>query len=160
MAQPIEALALMKAAKEQGLSVAVETCGLFASEYCAPLAESADLLLFDVKDTDAARHKAYTGQSNEKILANLRALDALGVPTVLRCILVAGVNTSRAHYRAVADLFGSLRNCRGVELLPYHPYGLGKLQALTGQKAKEPHWIPSAQMLAEAREVLKGCLLA
>ena len=62
---------LVKACKEQGLSTAVETCGYADPEIIRAALPYVDLFLWDIKDTDSARHKRYTGVSNGKILKNL-----------------------------------------------------------------------------------------
>ena len=103
MAHPHGAIALLTACKEAGLGTAVETCGYFDEHLIPSLIPVVDLFLWDVKDTDDDRHKAYTGVSNRRILENLRRVDALGGRTRLRCILVNGVNTDEAHYAALAE---------------------------------------------------------
>jgi UDP-N-acetylglucosamine:LPS N-acetylglucosamine transferase len=61
---------------------------------------------------------------------NLRALDALGKETVMRCILIPEINLNQDHAKALADIFESLNHCRHIELLAYHPYGLSKSEQL------------------------------
>ncbi len=154
MAHPAGVLSLLEATRAAGMTTAVETCGQFESAYLPRLVAAADLLLWDVKDTDAGRHKAYTGVSNERILANLREADRLGGHTRLRCILVAGVNTDEAHYRALAELAGSLRHCEGVELLPYHAYAGSKMLSLGLADNGRRDWIPTEDILETAKQVL------
>lgn len=117
---------LLKEAKERGIGTAVETCGYAEGRALLETAEYTDLFLWDVKDTDSIRHHDYTGASNELILRNLLAADRAGVATILRCILVEGVNMDPAHYDRIAELFKGLRHCLGVQLLPYHTYGVLK----------------------------------
>ena len=117
---------LLSRTREAGVSTAVETCGAFAPSMVPQLAACTDLFLYDLKDTDAARLKENTGASLGAVLENLRALDALGAKTVLRCVLIPEVNLNDAHANKVAEVFASLKNCEYVELLPYHPYGLSK----------------------------------
>jgi pyruvate formate lyase activating enzyme len=62
---------LLRRLKENGISTAVDTCGLCAPgalEKCLPFS---DLVLFDVKEIDPARHKEWTGVDNRRILNNL-----------------------------------------------------------------------------------------
>ena len=123
-------LALLQAAKAENIHTCLETCGYFPESLVEPLSKCVDLFLFDVKDTDKARHKENTGVENDRILANLRALDALGAETVLRCILIPEVNLNEAHAQALVALYQGLAHCRHIELLAYHPYGLSKSQQL------------------------------
>ncbi len=157
MAHPDETLALLDAARKAGFSTAVETCGHFDPAYLPYLADAADLLLWDVKDTDAHRHKQYTGVSNEQILANLREIDRLGGHTRLRCILVAGVNTYDEHYAALSRLALSLQHCEGVEFLPYHAYSGSKMLPLGMPDNGIVDWIPTPETVEYAKCFLREC---
>lgn len=155
LAQRESAVCLLKEAKERGIGTAVETCGCAEERDLLETAEYTDLFLWDVKDTDPIRHRDYTGASNETILRNLLAADRAGAATILRCILVEGVNTDPAHYDRIADLFKELRHCRGVQLLPYHTYGSSKSLQLGLADPAHPEWIPKAEKLREAQDRLK-----
>lgn len=123
-------LALLDAVKAEGIHTCLETCGYFPEELVPELAERVDLFLYDVKDTDDARHRENTGVGSDRILQNLRRLDDLGAETVMRCVLIPEVNLNEDHAGALAVLYGTLSHCRYVELLPYHPYGLSKSEQL------------------------------
>ena len=154
MLQGSACIELLRAAKEAGITTAIETCGFFDSKLIPELATVTDFFLWDFKDSDQARHRRYTGQSNRLITENLRLLDAFPVNLLLRCIMVEGVNMTDEHAAAIADLSASLNHCQGVELIPYHAYGVSK--AVQAGMSAEPHreWIPSAQrMQAFARRL-------
>lgn len=123
-------LALLAAVKAEGIHTCLETCGFFPESLVPELCKLVDLFLFDVKDTDPARHSENTQADLGRILHNLRKLDELGAQTVMRCLLIPDVNLNEAHAAALADLFESLSHCRHMELLAYHPYGLSKSQQL------------------------------
>jgi pyruvate formate lyase activating enzyme len=57
-----------------GIHVAVDTCGLVGPRVLSTMGRAADLMLFDLKLVDAEQHRHQTGQSNQRILANLREL--------------------------------------------------------------------------------------
>lgn len=149
-----ELLSLLRLCKEEGITTAVETCGYMAPSLLKQAVPLVDLFLWDVKDTDDARHKRYTGVSNRPILENLRLADSLGANTRLRCILVGGVNTSDTHYTAIAKLYKELKNCEGAELLPYHPYGGAKAEAAGMAYTPREDWIPSAETLLHGKNAL------
>jgi len=69
--QPDFAEALLRGLKEQGISTALDTCGLTSRQVLDRLLPSTDLVLFDLKLIDVALHRQFTGQSNERILENL-----------------------------------------------------------------------------------------
>ena len=147
---------LLRECKKRGLSTAVETCGMVPYETVAEAIPVTDLFLWDVKDTDAERHKKYTGASNRTILENLIRADGDGAKTRLRCILVNGVNTEDEHYRKVASLAASLSHCEGVEFLPYHAYAGTKATFLGLKDNGVKEWIPTDEQVAEAKDFLRN----
>lgn len=147
---------LLRECKKRGLSTAVETCGMVPYETVAEAIPVTDLFLWDVKDTNAERHKKYTGASNRTILENLTRADKDGAKTRLRCILVNGVNTEDEHYRKVADLAASLSHCEGVEFLPYHAYAGTKATFLGLKDNGVKEWIPTDEQVAEAKDFLRS----
>jgi pyruvate formate lyase activating enzyme len=69
--QPEFTEALLRGLKEQGISTALDTCGLTSKQVLARLLPYTDLVLFDLKLIDDAQHRQFTGQPNERILENL-----------------------------------------------------------------------------------------
>jgi len=63
-------LAVLKELRARGIQTALDTCGQMPEESLAALLPYADILLFDLKEIDSLKHKAFTGSGNEKILAN------------------------------------------------------------------------------------------
>ena len=145
---------LLRACRERGISTAVETCGYVSEDVLRTAVQYTDIFLWDVKDTDADRHKEYTGVSNEKIISNLRIADGLGAKTRLRCIVVNGVNTNEQHYQRLSQLAADLENCEGVELISYHAYGGSKAKLLGGEDNGTRDWIPDARELDRARKII------
>ena len=144
-------LPLLRAAKDAGITTAIETCGVFDSALLAELVPLTDLFLWDVKDTDPLRHRRNTGGALETVLHNLSAADALGANTRLRCILLSGVNLDDAHLAKLSELYHSLQHCEGIELLPYHTYGDSKNTQLGRASAAHPEWIPTEAQMEHAR---------
>ncbi len=151
-----EVLALFAKCRAEGIGTAVETCGYFDGALLPALVPLTGLFLWDFKDGDDERHKKNTGVSNARIRENLLFADSLGAETVLRCILVRGVNTEDRHYRAVAALFHELRHCLYAELIPYHAYGGAKMLPLGLPDNGNPAWIPAEEDMENARTRLTG----
>lgn len=151
MFQPQAALALLEGARERGMSTALETCGFFSRENCQRLARCVDHFLFDVKDTDPARHEKNTGAPLKPILENLQEIDRLGGETTLRCILLEGINRNEKHAEKLAELWKSLSSCVQIELLPYHSMGAGKWKRLGLDSRDDECFTPSGEQMEQFR---------
>jgi len=121
-------VALLSAARLEGVHRCIETSGFASWERFAPLLPLVDLFLFDFKETLPERHRELTGQSNEVILRNLHALHDAGARIQLQCPIVPGFNDREDHLAGIAALALSLPKLAGVQLLPYHPLGKSKLE--------------------------------
>jgi pyruvate formate lyase activating enzyme len=122
--------ALFDSLKKEGIHTCLDTCGFGKRSRFLALAERTDLFLWDIKHTDGDEHRRLTGAPLRPILENLRAVDAAGGRTRLRSVIVENVTDAEEHADAVAALATSLRNCEGVDLLPYHPFGIAKAENL------------------------------
>lgn len=118
---------ILRLSKEAGISTCVETSGFAPRDKFAKVAEYTDILLFDIKETDPAKHLDYTGVGNNLILDNLKYADSLDrVKIILRLPTVPGYNLRDDHFEAVARLAGGLKNVSEIHIEPYHPLGVGK----------------------------------
>jgi pyruvate formate lyase activating enzyme len=127
--------ALLKRCHEAGIHTALETCGFAEEAVWREVIAHCDLLLFDIKETDEARHMEFTGVGLERIHANLRLLDDMGCHTILRCPMIPGVNDREAHFDAIADIANGLKHVIEINLEPYHPMGIEKSRRIGGEAA-------------------------
>ena len=65
---------LFSTCRKAGVRTALDTCGLCAPEALARLMPLCDVILYDIKEVDSARHQRFTGQPNERILENFKQL--------------------------------------------------------------------------------------
>lgn len=121
---------LLHAAKGKGLHTCVETSGASSIGNYRRILSDVDLFLYDIKETDPAKHKEFTGSSNSVILANLREIDSLGAKTILRCAIIPGLNDRPDHFAGVAAIASKLSNALEINVMPYHPLGKSKSQRL------------------------------
>jgi len=116
---------LAQSCRKEGISVAIDTCGHVNWQDFEQILPNADLFLYDVKLTDPAAHKKYTGLDNKIILENLTKLNSAETRIWLRFPIIGGVNMDDAHIAALADICSKIRH-ESVHLLPYHPLADGK----------------------------------
>lgn len=65
------AAALLGRLREAGIHTALDTSGQCAQKTLEAFLPHADMVLYDIKEIDPDRHRAFTGVSNDTILANL-----------------------------------------------------------------------------------------
>lgn len=128
--QPTFALAVLQLAREEGLHTAMETCGYVPWANYEGLLPLLDLVLFDLKHIDLARHKAATGVDNCLILENARRIAQSDVPTIIRVPLIPGFNANVGDVADLARFVRGLESIREVHLLPYHSLARAKYAAL------------------------------
>ena len=114
------AAALLRAAKAAGLHTALDTSGFVSWRRLEGLLTCADLILCDLKHMDLERHIALTGVSNERILRNLRRLDAAGQEMWIRIPLISGQNDEEANYHGMGRFLSGLKHVERIEILRYH----------------------------------------
>lgn len=154
MAQFEFSLELLRLARKSGIGACIETSGFAAEERFRKIIPLVDLFFWDIKDSDDDRHRANTGISLAPIIQNLRTVDAEGGRTVMRCILISGVNLNHPHLDGIASIFGSLRHCLGIELMPYHSFGGSKYEKLGITRPDDAGRTPTADEMREARDYL------
>ncbi len=68
--------AFLRTLKQEGIHTAVDTCGCFPGQALDDFLPFTDLVLYDLKEIDPDRHRAFTGRSNAQILDNLQTIGA------------------------------------------------------------------------------------
>lgn len=119
--------ALLEAAHEAYLHTALETCGHAPWNNLETVLKHVDLLQFDLKHMDPARHQELTGQSNELIVSNLNRVLSVKAPqdVIIRIPVVPGCTDSMQHIRETARFVAGL-GFDQTELVPYHRLGVSK----------------------------------
>ena len=137
MAQP-EFVAALFSAAHAAPAGRIHTClDTSAATYCAaaaerfsPLLDECDLVLLDIKCSDAAEHQELCGLPASHALELGDELARRGVPTLIRHVVVPGITDSEEEVAAVGRIIGNWDNVVGLDLLPYHTMGRAKYQNL------------------------------
>ena len=153
MSQPEFTIALASAAKQEGISVAVETSGWGKTADFLRLVKVCDLFLFDCK-ASTGRHKELTGVSDTPLLKNLDAVCTAGGNVILRVPIVPGGNLEDAFLDKIAALAKKYAAIRYVQLMPYHKLGLSKTSPL-GQPTQQEFTVPDPALLQDVAKRIK-----
>jgi len=146
-------LGLLQTARAEQIHTCLDTAGYASFEILKSLIPYTDLFLFDIKETDDQRHRAYTGVSNRLILENLKRLDQAGSKLIIRCPIIPGLNDRPDHFAEIRSLALSLKHLQKIEVLPFHPYGsdiaeaVGRTYTLQDIKAPSPETISAWEAL-------------
>ena len=109
-------LIMLNRLRAAGVHTAVETSGYADPEVFRAVADTADLVIMDLKIADPAIHKTYTGADNAVILENAAYLQKSGKAHEFRTPLIPGITDTEENLDAIRAIVGASSH----ELLPYN----------------------------------------
>ncbi len=126
------ALKLLQEAKRRGLHTGLDTTGYIDWEVLDEILNFTDLVLYDVKHPNSARHQEGTGVPNERILDNLRKTVAKpGLKVWVRHPVIPRFSDSEEVLEELCKLILTLEpSVEKLSLLPYHKFGELKYAAM------------------------------
>lgn len=130
MAQPDFAEALLRACHEYGFNTAIETTAFASLDTVKALLPHVDHFLMDIKHTDSEKHRKFTSQPNEQILANARYIAENARHLIIRVPVIPTFNDTAAEISSIARFAESLAKVNELHLLPYHRLGQDKYAGL------------------------------
>ena len=122
--------AVAKILKQNGLHVAIDTCGTPWSPAADELLSVTDMFLLDIKMTDEEDYKRHTGGSLATTMAFLDRLEKAQKDTWIRHVVVPGINDTEEDILRLAELIKGYTCIKKVELLPYKNLCIEKYKAL------------------------------
>ena len=147
---------LLRAAKDAGISTAVESTGFADFARIEQLLPYIDQYLMDIKHIDSAKHKAFTGVPNERILENAWKISASGHTELsVRVPTIPGFNDTEEEIAAIARFAKSLPDVARIHLLPYHRLGQDKYDGLGRQYTLTEIAPPPAEQMQRLLAVAK-----
>lgn len=121
---------MLRLIKGQGITSAVDTCGFVPWKNIEKTLGLCDTYLYDIKLSDPAKHKRYTGQDNGLILDNLQNLSRAGARLWIRVPVIPDVNDDPEEMGKIAQIVASTPGVEKVTLMPYHTLGISKYRTL------------------------------
>lgn len=154
--QPDFASALLEAAQNEGMNTVIESTGFAPFEVIEDkILPWLDLFLMDIKHTNSAKHKYFTGQDNQRILENAARIAASGQPLIIRVPVVPTFNDTAEEILEIAHFARGLKGVRELHLLPYHRLGEDKYYGLGRDYFLKDILPPSNETMENLLEVAK-----
>ncbi len=174
LCQPEFARDLLRGAKERGINTAMESMACAKYEVIESILPYLDHYLLDIKHMNPAKHKEFTGKSNELMLENAKKIACSGqVRLSIRIPVIPTFNDSEEEIRAIARYAKELDeeacrigghrtgiSCSGMEkyetgsygiekihLLPYHRLGQDKYDGLDRKYLMKEILPPGAEQM-------------
>ena len=131
LAQPKAALALLRLLHDAGVHTALDTCGAVGERALREALELTDLVLFDVKTVDPAKHEAWTGVGFDKVAASATCVAESGVEVWVRTPVIVGYTSDEAAIRAIARFVAdTFERCTRHDLLAFSNLCASKYEQL------------------------------
>ena len=123
-------LEVLKRCRAKGVHIAIETCGYSSWSNFNKMLPYVDLVLYDLKHIDRAKHKEYTGVQPDLIYSNLKKIDKRNKPVWIRIPIVPEYTDDEKNLAGIAEFISKLQSVKRVELLPYQLLGVSKYRSL------------------------------
>ena len=160
--QPNFAAAIARLCKENGIHVNVETCSYSKWEDMKRVLQYADMVFCDIKHMDADTHRILTGQSNERILTNIRKISELkGNAAVISFPLIPNCNDSVENLEKMVQFMLEIGITK-INILPFHKLGLHEYEELGREYPVKEYAMLSQEKIASVKDFFtsKGMILA
>lgn len=152
--QPDFSSDLLLAAKLAGINTAIESTGFAKFETIEEkILPHLDLYMMDIKHISSAKHKLFTGQSNERVLENAKKIAESGQHLIIRVPVVPTFNATEQEILEIAQFARGLKGVEELHLLPYHRLGLDKYEGLGREYTLKDIEPPSDEKMEQLREI-------
>ncbi|UDQ96506.1 pyruvate formate-lyase-activating protein [Lentisphaerota bacterium WC36G] len=149
---------LFKLCHEQGINTALDTSGIVSAEYdiIQELYSNTDLVLLDMKASNAELYKKVTKGSFKNVSETLNYLTEINKDVWIRHVLVPKLTDYDEYLHELGKLLANRSNIKLVEILPFHQIGEFKWHELelTYELKGVPE--PTAERVENAVKILEG----
>lgn len=118
-----------KILKREGIHITLDTAGVGNGNYEAIL-EYIDLVLLDVKHTNAIGYKELTGGAIDETLKFIEVCNKLKKKIWIRQVIVPGIMDNDQYLDELVQFVRKIDNVEKIEFLPYHKLGDEKYDKL------------------------------
>ena len=130
LCQPEFSAALLRAAHDYGFTTAIESTACAPIDTIRMLLPYLDYYLMDIKHTNGAKHREFTGKDNTLILENAKLLAKEAKHLIIRVPVIPTFNDTAEEIGDIAKYVSEIMPGGEINLLPYHRLGLDKYKGL------------------------------
>lgn len=117
--------------REEGIGYVLDTSGTVPlTEWVREALAGAQEVLLDLKFWSEESYLRYTGRGLSPVMDTLRYLNERGIPTVIRTVIVPGINDREEILSAYVSLLEGISCVKRYELLGFHTMGFFKYEQL------------------------------
>lgn len=153
--QAAQLIPLCRQLKAAGIHICLDTNGAIHNAAVEELWQLCDLILLDIKQFNAEKHRHLCGHDNSVTLQTAAYLEDRQHPFWLRYVLVPGLSDDEADLRALGEALKNYRMIQRVEILPYHTLGVHKYQALGWEYSLKEVKENTPEQLEKARRIFE-----
>ncbi len=128
--QPEFTLALLKTAKEMGITTAIESTGFASFDVIERILPYLDLYLMDIKHINSSKHEEFIGRPNHLVLENAVKIAKRAKELIIRVPVIPTFNDTKEEITDIARFAANLSGVKEIHLLPYHRFGQDKYSRL------------------------------
>ncbi|MBE6537996.1 MAG: pyruvate formate lyase-activating protein [Ruminococcaceae bacterium] len=110
---------LFELSHREGINTCLDTSGCMLTPEIKEMLSHTDRVLLDIKYTEDADYKSNVGCGIDAPLAFLDYLDAEGIPTTLRQVIIPSLNDTEEQVLRLRNIAAAHSNVDKVELLPF-----------------------------------------
>lgn len=130
LSQPQFLISFLKKCRENGIHTAIDTSGFGNAAHFDNILELVDLVIFDLKETNAYDYHKLTGVNKKISDQFIEKAQEHNLPLWIRTVIVPGHNDSLEKMDKLAEIINKMKNVEKVQLLPYHTMGTSKYDDL------------------------------
>lgn len=109
-----------------GIKSAIDTSGTYVDEHTEAAIAECDLVLLDIKHTDAERFEIITGRKQDTLFQVIDLINKHDKHVWIRNVVVPDINDTEEDIEALNEFIKKVKHVDKVELLGYHTMAVNK----------------------------------
>lgn len=105
--------------RAENVHTALDTAGIGSMEGKKEVLQNASLVICDIKFSNKADYRTYTGGDMDEVLDFLRITEKMNIPLWVRHVVVPGLTDSEQSVKKIAAEASRFSNLKKLELLPF-----------------------------------------